>query len=71
MLYIVIEIQSIGNSCTTLTWSFNNQDQAMAKFFSVLAAAAVSSVPIHSAVIITDRGDMVRSEHFYHAGEAE
>lgn len=71
MLYIVIEMQSTGESVATLTWSFPTIEQAMAKYYSLLAVAVTSSVPIHSAVIMTDRGEMVRSEHFYHAREAE
>jgi hypothetical protein len=71
MLYIVIEMQSTGDSVSTLTWSYTNEQDAMAKYYSILAVAVTSSVPIHSGVIMTDRGEMVRSERFYHAREVD
>ena len=71
MLYIVIELQSTGESVSTLTWSYETQEQAMAKYYSILAVAVTSSVPIHSAVILTDRGEIVRAERFYHARESD
>lgn len=70
-MYIVIELQSTGESVSTLTWSYSTEQDAMAKYFSILAVAVTSSVPTHSAVIMTDRGEMVRSERFYHAREVD
>ena len=70
-MYIVIEMQSTGESVSTLTWSYSTELDAMAKYFSILAVAVTSSVPTHTAVIMTDRGEMVRSERFYHAREVD
>ena len=70
-MYIVIEMQSTGESVSTITWSYSTEQDAMAKYFSILAVAVTSSVPTHSAVIMTDRGEMVRSERFYHAREVD
>ena len=57
MLYIVIEIQSNGATCSTIPWSFTTEQAAQAKYFAVCSAAVASSVPIHTVVIMTDSGE--------------
>lgn len=68
--YVVCELQNgvIGGN----SWVFNdpaktdieNQNAAMAKYHSVLAVAALSSVPVHSCVIIRDDGIQIASEGY-------
>lgn len=70
MLYIVIEIQSNGTTCSTIPWAYDTEQAAQAKYFAVCSAAVASSVPIHTVIIMTDRGELIRSERFYHAGVA-
>ena len=62
MTYIVIEIQKTANgNVSTLVTQHTNRFEAEAKYHTVLAAAAVSSLPAHGAVILTDTGEMVAS----------
>lgn len=72
MIYIVLEIQSTGETASVIPWSFvNDFEGAMAKFHTILAAAAISSVPMHSAVIIDDQGHVVKAaETFRHTAPA-
>ena len=72
MIYIVLEIQSTGESAAVLTQSYaDNLEEALAKFFTVCAAAAKSSVPIHTVEIIDDQGVIVKSpEVFRHVVES-
>ena len=69
-MFIVIEIQtSAAGSVATLTWQYDSLNSAEAKFHSVLAAAAVSSLPCHAACILTNAGTIVKSEFYRHGGE--
>lgn len=70
-MYIVIELQTnesgvVGN----LVYKYDSLNEAESKFHSIMAAAAVSSLPVHAAVILTNAGTMIRSEYFMHGGEA-
>lgn len=66
MLFIVIEVQSDGTAASTLVNSYADRNQAESKFHQILTAAAVSSVPIHSAVLMTDRGKTLKTETYTH-----
>ena len=43
---------------------FDNLDAALAKYFTVCAAAAVSGLPYHSAHLLQSDGLMLRQEIF-------
>ena len=64
-MYIVMEIQNSG-TVATLVSQYADKNQAESKFHTVLAAAAVSQVPVHSAVLMTDEGIWLRSECYKH-----
>ena len=66
-MFIVIEIQTYNDgNVGTIVNSYASQNQADSKFFSILAAAALSDVPIHAAAILTAEGRMVRFESYNH-----
>jgi hypothetical protein len=55
--YVVIEIQTDANEHTaTLVTVYDNLAQAESKYYTILAAAALSNLFIHSAVIVTADG---------------
>ena len=62
MNYIVIEMQTTNGVTATLTDTFSDYPHAEQKFHTILAAAAVSPVPIHSASMLTERGNLVKYE---------
>ena len=64
-MYIVIEIQTAASTATIVTQHSTKQD-AESKFHLILAAAAISNVPTHSAVLMTDEGVWLRSEVYHH-----
>jgi len=64
-VYIVIEIQA-GASVATLVNKYADKNAAESAFHSILAAAAVSAVPVHSAVLMTVEGVLLRSECYKH-----
>lgn len=68
-MYLVIEIQkwndeSVDNIITTHT----DLNEAESKFHQVLAAAAISNVPVHAATMLEDTGSLIRNEYYLHGG---
>ena len=63
MTYIVIELQKFDNgTVATLVTQYTAFPQAEAAFHQVMAAAAVSALPKHGCIIMTDSGEIVRNE---------
>ena len=72
MKYLVIEIQKSNNGqVSQIVTSHAERAEAEQKYHTVLAYAAVSSVDIHSAVMLTDEGDMIKKETYYHGQPEE
>ena len=44
-------------------------NKAKSKYHAVLSAAAVSKVPVHAAVIMTEEGDSIKHESYTHPAE--
>lgn len=66
-MFVVIEIQKnaegvVGNIVT----AHETQAEAEAKYHSVLAAAAVSSLPVHSATLLSEEGFSVANQCYKH-----
>lgn len=64
-MYIVIEIQT-SNTVATLVNAYEDRNQAESKYHQILTAAALSSVPKHSAVLMNDEGNRIKSECYIH-----
>ena len=68
MKYLVIEIQTFADgTVSNLTYSFDTENEAVAKYHSILSVAAVSKVPMHACMLFTNNGISLRSESFSHA----
>lgn len=69
-MYIVIEIQTNANGTVgTLVNAYEARDQAESKFHTILAAAAISTLPCHAAVLLTEQG-LILSNGYYEHPEA-
>lgn len=53
MVYYVIETQS-GSTPAALVTVFNDMATAKQKYYTIMAAAAVSQVPKHGAMLMTE-----------------
>ena len=71
MNYLVIEIQTTGNVTAHIATAYDNQPQAEAKFHQILAAAAVSQLEVHSAVILNEFGAVVQQGYYDHRTPVE
>lgn len=64
---IILEIQhSNEGTNSTLVNSYTDQSVAEQKYHTILAAAAVSNVDVHSAVMLDDMGNRIKGESYYH-----
>lgn len=72
MKYLVIEVQtnadgSIGN----LTYSYDDRNEAESKYHTVLAAAALSVLPMHTCVLFQSDGILLARQCYVHGQGAE
>lgn len=79
-MYIVSEIQTNDDGTVgILNTQHTTRPEAESKYYSVLAAAAISAVPTHACALMTNEGFLIMSQHYKHAvtqsaepeGEAE
>ena len=66
-MFIVVELQkyqdgTVGNIVT----AYETQADAESKYHSVLAAAAVSDLPSHSATLLAEEGFSVANQCYKH-----
>ena len=65
--FLVTEIQVWENgTVSNPTYAYQTENAAVGKFHSILATAANSSLPIHSALLFTVEGQPLRFESFTH-----
>ena len=69
-MFIVMEIQT-STTVATIVNSYADRNTAEQKYHQILAAAAVSDVPKHGAVMLTDEGVRLKGECYIHEEEAE
>ena len=71
-MYIILETQTYTNGTVgTLIDSYENRNAAESKYHNVLAAAAISQLPLHCAFMLTDEGYTIKSEVYRHEQEVE
>lgn len=64
-MFIVVEIQTQeGGTVATLTYAYNTFNEALAKYHSILAVAATSSLPKHGAVVLRNDCVWLRGEAY-------
>lgn len=68
-MYIVLEIQKMSESSVAIpTPIYSNADknQAESEFHRLSSLAAVSNVPVHSVMILSDEGLLQKVETYTH-----
>ena len=67
MKYLIIEIQTFkdGNVVTLVTQK-DDLNEAMSTYYSILAAAAISSLPVHAATLLINDGRQLKFDEFEH-----
>lgn len=68
-MFIVIELQTTGDQTANLVTAHQTLAEAEAKYHGVLAAAAVSSLDAHGAIMVNDRCVPIKHECYVHTAE--
>lgn len=67
MRYIVIELQkNTDGTVSNLVTSHETLAEAESKYHSILASAAISKIPVHSAIIVSEEGFPVKYQCYKH-----
>lgn len=71
-MYIIQEIQT-NNGQTALLPAITKSDKngMESAFHSILASAAISTVDVHTVVVVDEHGNMVKREYYEHLPQAE
>ena len=68
-MYLVIELQKTGDVVSNIVTSHETINEADYKYYTVLAAAAVSKVEQHAVSMLEDTGFCIKSGYYIHAEE--
>lgn len=68
-MFIVLELQATADNVAHIFTVYADQAQAESNYHLVLSAAAVSTVPEHSVLLMTPSGQVLRSETYSHESE--
>jgi hypothetical protein len=68
--YIVVELQKTGDQVGSLITAHDTLKDAHFKFYSVAAAASISDIDMHTAVLLSERGLPMERICFEHNEEA-
>ena len=71
MNYIIVELQTTGSTTAHIVTKHATRAEAESKFHQVLSAAAISSVPVHAAVMLGEDGMPIRNEVYRHDSAQE
>ena len=66
-MFIVIELQkSAEGVVSNIVTEHATLAEAESKYHSILASAAVSQIPVHSAVLVSEEGFPVKNQCYKH-----
>ena len=68
-MFIVLEVQCVNDTVNVLSNTYNVRETAEQKYHSVLSYAAVSDIEVHSAILLTHTGDVIKKETYTHSQE--
>lgn len=74
MKYLVIELQKFADGTLAVppVATFDSWFEAVSRYHSILATAAISDVPVHSCVILTETGQEIKMDSYNKAdGQVE
>ena len=68
MKYLVIEIQKAADGTIAVPPinTYDNLFDALSRYHTILASAAISQVPVHTACVLNEVGQEIRLDSFNH-----
>lgn len=71
-MYILYEMQTTANGTALVpTQTFTDRNQAESAWHAVMAAAAISNVTVHTALLVDEHGNTIKRGFYEHGAEAE
>lgn len=70
-MFVVIELQKNGDQLASIVTKHNTMNEADSKFYTVMAAAAISNVEKHACALLTEDGLSLRNAYYEHKAEEE
>ena len=71
-MFIIMEVQVFANGgISTPCYAYSDRNKAEQKYHAVLSSAAVSALPTHTCFMLTDEGQVIKSECYKHEVEPE
>ena len=70
-MFFIIELQVNGESGANIVTTADSYENAMSKYHTVLASAAVSEVEKHTCIVLDDKGRHMARECYEHIKEPE
>lgn len=65
-MFAVLEYQSNNGTLAVLVTSYNEYNDALAKFFQTMISATQSEVEKHTVAIVDEFGTVIRKETVFH-----
>ena len=65
-MYIIIELQTTDGQTANIVQTKATKDEAMSVYHQILAAAAISSVEYHTAIVVDKEGRYIARECYRH-----
>lgn len=66
-MFIVVELQkNTDGVVSNIVTSHDNLAEAESKYYSILASATLSQIPIHSAILVSEEGFPVKHQCYKH-----
>jgi hypothetical protein len=66
-MFIVIELQKNAEGVVSnIVTAFDTLAEAESKYYTILSAAAISKVPVHSAIIVSEEAFPVKYQCYKH-----
>ena len=71
MKYLVIEIQKFSDGTVAVPpiATYDSYFEALSRYHTLLAAAAISDVPVHTCVLLNEVGQELRMDSYNKADE--
>lgn len=70
MKFLVEEIQTFADGTVSiLPYSYDTRAEAEHQFYTLLAAAVISDLPLHTVVLMTNAGQLLDRKVYNHTGE--
>ncbi len=70
-MFVVIELQKTGDQISNIVQSYTNQNEAESRFHAIMSAAAISSVPVHSCIVMDEECRIYQSGTYKHPQTTE